>query len=799
MKLRIYILAAIFGGLFTNITAQSGTIKGYVRDKLTNQPVAFANIVVANTTNGTATNIDGYFEIGNIADEFVRLNISCLGYEPLTSSPINVSKVKATTINFEMEPTSKNLGEVKVSAQRFALKPESPVSLQSIGIDLIEKSAGVNRDISKVLQSFPGVGGAVSYRNDLIVRGGGPSENRFYLDGIEVPVLNHFSTQGASGGSIGIFNVDFIRSVDFYSGAFPASRGNALSSVIEFKQIDGNSDKPSFKASLGASEMSFSTNGPLGDKTTLIASARRSYLQFLFKQLGLPFLPTFNDFSFKTKTRFNQKNELTLLGVGAIDHSRLNKVDNPDEEMAYTLGYLPEYDQWNYTVGASFKHFFNQSYLTLVASRNVLNNQAFKYANNIKAPQNRLYDYGSSETENKMRAELTARPREFSINAGFNLELAEYTNQTYSKQFVNNASVVVDYTSTLPVFKYGMFGNVAHPLFEQRMTVSVGFRFDAADYSTQMSNPFDQFSPRISATYRISSPLTLSASAGRYYQLPAYTMLGYRNGNSDWLNRDNGIKYINSDHYIVGAEYKPNDNTRISLEGFVKRYGNYPFSVADQISMASKGSGYGIFGDEEVTPTSEGRTQGFELLVRRQTLQGLSLMMAYTFVRSEFTDSNGKYVPSSWDSKHLLTATVNKKLKRNWSMGLKWRFVGGLPYTPYDMERSSYVEAWDVKNQAYLDYSRFNTLRGNSFHQLDLRIDKTYAFKGWSLGMYFDVQNAYNQKTAGQPTVLLDRDTNGSPIVLNPDAPKNEQRYRLKSLDLESGTVLPAIGLILEF
>ena len=208
--------------------------------------------------------------------------------------------------------------------------------MRRIGIEQIEKNAGANRDISKVIQSLPGVGSASTFRNDIFVRGGGPSENRFYIDDIEIPNINHFTTQGASGGPAGILNVDFIREVDFYSSAFPASKGNALSSVFEFKQIDVNSDKPNFKATLGASEVSLTTMAPLGEKTGLIASVRHSYLQFLFDALGLPFLPTFTDFQFKTKTRINSRNELNFLGVGAIDKFKLNPSPEPSEQNAYT-------------------------------------------------------------------------------------------------------------------------------------------------------------------------------------------------------------------------------------------------------------------------------------------------------------------------------------------------------------------------------------------------------------------------------------------------------------------------------
>jgi hypothetical protein len=152
-------------------------------------------------------------------------------------------------------------------------------------------------------------------------------------------------------------------------------------------------------------------------------------------------------------------------------------------------------------------------------------------------------------------------------------------------------------------------------------------------------------------------------------------------------------------------------------------------------------------------------------------------------------------IPSSWDNKHLFNLTATKKFLRNWDIGMKWRFVGGAPYTPYDYEKSSFKAAWDIQGQGYLDYSAFNTARLKAFHQLDLRVDKQYFFSDWSLMLYVDVQNVYNHK-ADQPSLLLrETDSSGNPVT----DPENPLKYVLKYIDNESGTVLPTIGVIIEF
>ncbi|MGQ1784212.1 TonB-dependent receptor [Saccharicrinis sp. GN24d3] len=781
------------------VSGQSTSLKGLVKDVYSNEPLAFVNVVIYNSTTGTTTDMSGEFELEIKDREFVQLELSFLGYKSFITEEIMTSSIRSNFVEIYLEPTTKELSEITVKASPFAQKTESPVSLRRIGIDQIEKSAGANRDISKVIQSFPGVGSTVSFRNDIIVRGGGPSENKFYIDGIEIPTINHFSTQGASGGPVGMLNVDFIREVDFYSGAFPVARGNALSSVLDFKQKDGSKEQADYKAVLGASEMGFSVSAPLSRKTTGFASIRRSYLQFLFKALDLPFLPTFTDFQFKTKTRINTKNEISFLGFGAIDDFELNEnaSDTPDNQ--YILSYIPVNKQWNYTIGANYKHFYGKSYLSVITSRSHLNNEAIKYRDNIKDAQNLIYDYQSQEIENKFRTELHSKFLNINFNTGLSFDDVHYKNNTYRQDYQNASLLQISYNSELRFLKYGVFASAAIPVLNDRVNLSMSFRMDANSYSNNMSNLLKQFSPRFSASVQLDTPIFFNFNLGRYYQPPSLTTLGFRDNNESLTNKSNGIKYIYADHLVAGFEYRPNSYSKITLEGFFKKYNDYPVSVTDSVSLASKGGDFGVVGDEEVISIGKGKAYGFELMARQRSPKGLHFIAAYTFVRSKFTNIQGQYVPSSWDSKHLFTTTINKTLKKNWDIGVKWRFVGGLPYTQVDENTTKLKKAWDATGREYLDYSAYNQKRLADFHQLDIRVDKKYVFKNWSLGIYLDIQNLYNYKTKEPVKYVQQLDASGLPIIENPDADPNEQRYIFDKIITENGTVLPTLGIIVEF
>ncbi len=792
----LFLLAVLIWLPVSQASAQKGIIKGRVFDSQSNAPVPFASIVLQETTIGATSDLDGNFIITGVDPGFRQLRVSSVGFEARLTEEFMVTNALTSFIEVPLEKKITKIGAVVVTSSVFRKEAGSPVSMRTITLSEIEKNPGGNRDISKVIQSLPGVASGVSFRNDVIVRGGGASENRFYLDGMEIPNLNHFATQGASGGPAGIINTDFLSEVSFYSGAFPVNRGNALSSVIDMKQVNGRQDKINFRGSVGATDLALTANGPIGENTTYVFSLRRSYLQFLFQVIGLPFLPTYTDYQVKVRHRIDKNNDITFLSLGALDKFALNTgIEDPTEEQAYIVGYLPVNNQWNYAIGAVYRHYGKNYSDTWVVSRNMLDNQQIKYTNNDdSSPENLVLDYTSREIENKFRYERKGKVGRYDILAGGGLEYAKYLNNTFKKSFGQGEFITVNYDSDLDLVKWSGFAQASRTFLpSDRLNVSFGFRLDGNSYSDQMANPLPQFSPRISASYLLKERWTANFNMGRFFQLPPYTTLGFRDTLNNLVNRDNGLRYIRADHVVAGIDFQRTQNSKLSLEGFWKGYDNYMFSVADSVSLASKGAGFGTFGDEEVTSTSKGRAYGLELLLRERNLGGFSIILSYTFVRSEFLEKDDEWVPSAWDNRHLLNLVVQRKFGK-WDAGFRWRFSGGTPYTPFDTEFSSLKAVWNTNFRGYPDYDLYNQARLKSAHQLDIRVDRQFYFDNWSLMLYMDIQNAYNFKSDSPPNYILERDANGVPKT----DPADPQRYVLKKLNVESGTVLPTIGIIVE-
>jgi hypothetical protein len=797
----VFILSFLF--LISYVQSQVGIVRGKVVNASSNEGLPLVKIQLLDQQIGAISSEDGSYEINGIAPGVYSFKASSPGFKDQIINEITVTNARSIDLDFFLEVLVIEQKEVTIRANRFQRNVESPLSLKSLNSTEIERLPGANRDVSKVIAALPGVASRATFRNDIIIRGGSPGENKFYLDGIEVPNINHFATQGSSGGPVGLLNVNFIREVDFYSGAFPANRANGLSSVISFKQKDGNKDGLITNFALGSSDAALTFDGPIGKKVNFIFSARRSYLQFLFAALKLPILPTYNDFQYKVNVKLNDKNKISFIGLGAIDDFRLNTTVNDNitdtvqrEYNDFILGNLPLQKQWNYTLGINYSHSSKNSVQTIVLSRNMLNNTSSRYKDFIETEANKLQDYSSFEAENKLRMEHTYLNNGWKWNVGLGYEYARYFNSTFNKITVQGSPLTIDFKSDLFMSKAAVFSQLSKGFFGEKVNLSLGIRSDISNYSTGMMNPFNQLSPSFSINYRITPSFALNANVARYHQLPSYTIMGYRDMAGDLVNKSNNLTYIQADHFVFGAEYLTKLNSRFTLEGFFKKYDKYPFSIKDSISLANVGSDFGIVGNEAVSSNSKGRTYGAEFLYQQKLFKGFYAILAYTFVVSEFKDKNNLYVPTAWDSKNIVSFTGGKRFKKGWEVGFRWLFSGGSPYTPYDVETSTLKQNWDINGFGILDYNALNTKRESSFHQLNVRVDKKLFLNRMNLNFYLDIQNAYGFKAKLAPILLVETDNNGTPIEDNSSIPT---RYKSKFVENASGIVQPTIGIIVEF
>ena len=762
--------------------AQNTTeVKGRVIDEL-GYPLSGVAVFIEGSTLGAQTDIEGYYTISDVAPGSYNLTASALGFETQTLYNILVKSKGTQNYNFTLVERVEALEGVVLDLQNTISRPrETPLSTQTLSAVELATYPGGNNDVVQVAQTLPGVSPSVGgFRNDLIIRGGAANESVYYLDGVEIPNINHFSTQGSSGGPVGLINVSFIESVTLSASGFGAQYDNPLSGVLQFNQRRGSRDRWNRNVRVSASETALTLDGPIsrksGAETTFIGSIRRSYLQFLFELIGLPFRPNYWDYQYKLDHTIDERNTLSLIGIGALDDFTVEAPDAFDPEQQARLEQAPYINQNTHVAGLSWKHLFKDTpgVLQVTLSHNRLNNIFTRYLD----PENEtgiVFRNDALEAETKFRAHLTKYLGEWRWFSGVNLQHSDYRNNTQIE------ALNTSYSTDINFMKYGAFSNLSAPL-NDKLELSVGFRLDSDSFTN--NSIADNFSPRASLSYAINPKLKLSTSVGRYYKILPYTALGYQD-RGVFVNADSA--YTRSDHLVLGMQYYTSPSTLFSVEAFSKRYANYPVSIVDQVSLANKGAGFEVLGNEALNTDGRGRAYGLELLFQQKLTNRFYGIFSYTFFYSQFSGLNDQsYLRSVWDSRHLSSFTGGYKLNRNWEISSRFRFSGSTPFAPV-------VEATTLARypEIVLDYQQIGSgdAQLNPFNQLDLRIDKKWDFKSSSFNLFFEIQNLLSSQIPTPPDYALGRDADGTLL----------QPLSLTQLEPTEGQFIPSIGLVFDF
>ncbi|NVK83372.1 MAG: TonB-dependent receptor, partial [Cytophagia bacterium] len=745
-----------------------------------------ATVQVLELGKGAITDAQGFYTLEELPTETFSIQASFVGYETQTKFNVVIRSGGNPDLNFELREQISELGEVVVVANPFEKIEETPLSIQKLSREEIATYPGGNNDIAKVVQSLPGVSGSIGgFRNDIIIRGGAPNENVYYLDGIEIPNINHFATQGSAGGPVGLLNVSFFEGVTLSTSAFGAQYDNALSGVLQFDQRNGNNRDFRTNFRLSSSESALTFEGPLfkGDKesskTSFIASARRSYLQFLFQAIDLPFLPDYWDFQYKLTHEIDEYNEIIVTGIGSIDDFSINVPEDYDPEQQATLDQIPIIKQQTNTIGISWKkrNKYGKGFSLLSLSTNRLENDFRRYEDNVNETNLYLQNI-STESETKLRFNRTRFKGNWTLVSTVSLQNVNYSNN--SIDLVNNNV----FDNGINFIKYGASFQASSTSANERLKYSLGVRADGNSFTDSGNDFWKTLSPRISASYTFDpqEKWSINASLGRYYKIPPSTILGYTQSG---INTNKSAEYIRSDHAVLGLEYLVNSSSRFTLEGFYKKYGNYPISVSREVSLANLGGDFSVLGNEPVVSMGEGRTYGMEFLYQKKFSDNYYAILAYTLYKSEFTGLDNVYRPSAWDSKHLLTLTGGYKFGNNWELSARMRYLGRTPYAPVDEDATL-----DNYPAIIRDYDQLGTVRLQAFNQTDIRIDKKWNFSKWTFNVFLELQNAFGQNIPNEPEFGLDRDAQGN---------INMPRQLVQIEDVDNSGLLPSIGIVIDF
>lgn len=751
----------IFGLFFISlvINAQStGTIIGKVVEKISRQPIPGVNVLLVDTQIGAATDIEGRFEINNVPIGNYQVRISAIGYTTSVRSDVVVNSARPTQLTIELVETVLELEGVTVTSGFFDSEPTEVISLKKFSYEEIRRAPGGFEDVVRALSVLPGVGQQSAGRNDLVVRGGAPSENLYLVDGFIFPTINHFGNQGATGGPLSFINLDYVEETSFSTGGFSAIYGDKLSSVLKIDLREGRSDRIGGKATISASQFGLNLEGPVEDKSNFIFSIRRSYLDFIFNAAGFNFVPEYYDLLGKYNCNIDNSNRISFLFVGALDRVKFN---NNDEDDIFDNARILGSDQNQYVTGISYDHLFRNGILSFSAGRSYIKFDSFQNDTLL----NPIFINNSIEAENELKGSLIYKlSSNAEINVGASVKFIDFQMDVlFPKNFITTFGDTLlqnNLTADKNFSKYGAYLQYSN-LFFNKLRFNLGGRidyFDAIDKSFYLS-------PRFSASYNFNNLTRLNFSTGVYHQFPSYIWLAAGNNN---------LEAIKVNQYILGVSQRLTENLQIKLEGFYKVYKNYPAStLRPYLVLANTGAGYGgaednfeSFGFEPLISDGSGNAKGIELSVqKRSTGQGIYGLISATYAQTEFTGLDGVKRPSAFEQEWIFNISGGYIFDHQWEVSFKFRYASGRPVTPYNSNGTQSLSNYLTDNLPPL-------------HTLDLRVDKRWDLGGLSLITYLDIQNIYNRS--------------------------NVQNIRwdykkMKVDDTSSIGILPSIGISLEF
>lgn len=710
---------------------KTGQITGIVVDASTREPLPGASVTLIGTRLGAATTISGEFLINNVPVGEYSAKVSLIGYTAQVKGDVVVNSARPTAIRIELIPSFIETEGIVVRPDYFSSERTVATSTQTQSAEEIRRLPGGFEDVVRAISILPGVAQAEPGRNDLIVRGGAPSENLFIVDNLEIPNINHFGSQGNTGGPISMINLDFVEETSFSTGGFGVRYGDKLSSVLEIDLREGRRDEFGGKGTISATQFGLNLEGPLHEKGSFLFSARRSYLDLIFRAADFAFVPEYWDFLGKADYRLDRSNKLSLLGIGAIDNVRQF---NDDADDRFDNSRVLDSDQKQFVGAVSWQHVFGYGFSTVTFGQTYVD---YNYRQNDSL-LNPVFLNDSYEHESSLRGDLTLNLGKYArVYAGIQGKAVRFYSDMFVLPYNNSFGQYVDVdktyeTTATKAAAYaelsGDFGN---------FQVRGGGR---VDYFDMIESEYVA-SPRAVASFDLTQSLSINAGIGRYYQAPSYIWLVANEQNRN-------LDYVGVNQYIFGFALLVRSDTRITLEGFYKDYFDYPASTVQEfLVLANTGAGFGgreegfvSFGIDPLVSEGSGRSRGFELLVQKKLSQIPCYGIAgVTYSKTEFTALDGIERPGSFDQRWLLNLGGGYVFNEKWEFSTKFQLATGRPYTPYQTDGSQRPE-------------EYNTARLATNHRLDIRVDRRWNFDGWAMITYIDIQNVYNKQFEGIPS-----------------------------------------------
>ncbi len=726
MKLFILLSALL---LSTNVYAgvQEGAIKGTVKDRENQQRLVGVNVMLKENETGVSTDDQGFFKFENLEAGIYTVRFSFMGYRTYYETDVVVRSNRSQNIEIELQPQAVETDELTITGGYFNRDDANPVSRSTMNAEEIRRSPGSGQELSRVLHSMPGVASGGEVSQDVMVRGGSPSENGYYIDQIPIPSVQHFEMQdGSSNGPIGVVDTDLIRDIEFHTGGFSAAYGGHMSSVTNISYRQPSSDGIHGSANLNMAGFGGKFESPFADESgSIIISGRRSYLDLIAEAINTRGAPRYGDFQVKSTWEPDEDNRLTFLNIYGDSEIASTQEEGRDDGW-HT--YLESRNLQN-TTGLNWRRIHSDYFYsnTSVSYSLVQDNTSMFFV-----------ESGDTETDFDVdrRFAHLRNHNYWNMNAGHRLEFgmdARYKSGDYDL-FVAEDIMPTGYVReetkrdiSLEGYHAGAYGNFLIRPFD-RLDLSVGLRGTYYSLSEQI-----ELEPRSTLSFNFLPRLTFNASAGMYHQHVPYYYLAQDESFED-------LPPMQTRHLVAGLEYMLAEETRLTFEVYDKQYRDIPIQPEDastpNLQYVPDGTGW----YDELIPEGEAYARGIDFMLQRKLAKGFYGQVTASFFRSKYRDLNGDWRSRDYDIEYLFNVIGGYRLNDNWEFSARWTYMGDQPYTPIDEQASA------ANGRTILENTWFNEQRMPAHHSLFLRFDRRFFLSNLTMVTFFELWNAYNRE-----------------------------------------------------
>ncbi len=750
-------LLIIFSFCLINIMAQNytQTVKGKVQDGDTQVSLPGATVVLLGSDPliGSTTDMDGNYKIENVPTGRKSFKISFLGYEEVFLREILVGSGREVVLNIQMKESVAKLKEIKIMAHRNkneAINSMASISSQQITVESTSRvAAGIN-DPGRTAQSFAGVSSADDENNELVVRGNSPRGMLWRMEGIEIPNPNHFTNgEGGSGGGVCALSTQVLANSDFFTSAFPAEYGNALSGVFDLNLRKGNYEKREYAVQLGVLGAQIAAEGPFveGSEASYLVNYRYSTLKIL-SYMGIDIsggdiIPEFQDLSYKIYLPTKKAGRFSIWGLGGISSAGSTAIED---------SLLWEYRSDTYSdtenhrlaiTGITHNYLFknNKTYIKTVA--------AFSHTNNKVTEDSLGHDYIQANVLDEEFKYNTFSVSSF-INHKFNPKNIIRAGLIYHNKSFNLNSIDYNYDNQTLETKISSSGNtdLYQAYFQWKHRLNENIDINSGVHTTYLALNGDYtVEPRLGMTWKLNSKHTLNFGAGLHSKpepVSIYLAEKYLpDGSSSVPNKN--LKITKAAHLVFGYNWNFAKDFSLKTELYYQYLYNVPVQEDDTTGTVSALNFSSGFTNEQFINEGTGRNYGVEFSLQKFFSNNYYMMATASLFESKYTMPDGKERNTLFNSKYIYNFVGGKeflvgKNKQNiLGINIRTMWRGGYRTVPVDFAASL------EQNQDVRDYNRSFATKAPDYFRVDLGISFRKNKPNWSWVLSLDLQNATNR------------------------------------------------------